>query len=154
MKQSTKRILVAGVILAGIAIVGAVAAYIAVNTTFSKVTNTIGESDFLKEKGEKIEIPVVADGAKTGESIQVDMNAETMKKIETKISVADKLAVLTLLVKALPSEEYSRIIKMAAGGITQEEFSQCYAVMKKHLSRDQKEQIKQYYAKYLPLLEK
>lgn len=153
MKKSTKRILVAGIVLMGIAIVGTIAAYIAVNTAFSKVTNTIGESDLLQNEGEKIELPVVSEGAKTGESIQVEMNAEAMQKIETEISVADKVAVLALLVKALPPEEYSRILKMAAGGVTQEEFSQCYAIMKKHLTRDQKEQIKQYYAKYLHLLE-
>lgn len=153
MKQSTKRILVAGIVLIGIAIVGMVAAYIAVNTAFSKVTHTIGESDILKDEGEKIEIPVISAGAKEGESMQVEMNAEVIQKLETEISVADKLAVLTLLVKALPSEEYSRLLKMAAGGVTQEEFSECYAIMKKHLTRDQKAQIKQYYAKYLPLLE-
>lgn len=154
MKQSTKRILIAGIVLIGIAIVGAIAAYIAVNTAFSKVTHTIGESDILKEEGAKIEIPDISEGAQAGKSIQVDMNAEAMKKIETEISVADKLAVLTLLVKALPPEEYSRMIKMAAGGVTQEEFSACYAIMKKHLTPDQKAQIKQYYAKYIPLLEK
>ena len=136
-----------------LAIVGTVAVYFAVNTVFSKVTQTISESDLMQNENQEVELPVLSEGGQTGEKIQADMNAENMKKLESKISFADKFAVLTLLASALPSEKYSELMAMTSGGVTQEEISEAYQILRENLTPEQKDQVKQYYGKYLHLLE-
>lgn len=150
MKKSTKRLLIAGVILVVLAIVGTVFVYFAVNMAFSKVTQTISESDLLTTENQEVELPVLAEG---GGKIEVDMNAENLKDLESRVSFADKFAVLSLLAGALPSEEYSHLMSMMSGGVTQEEISEAYGILRDNLTPEQKIQIKQYYGKYLHLLE-
>ena len=156
MKQSTKkRLLIAGVVLAVLVIAGIVVVNVAVNKMFSKVTQTISESDLLKDEG-SVELPVLPeenDNENAEENIKIKLDAETMKQLESKISLGDKFAVLSLLAKALPSEEYSRLLSFAAGGISREELSEALQILRENLTDDQKEQIKQYYSKYLHLLE-
>ena len=133
---------------------GVVAFNVAVNKMFSKVTQTISDSDLLKDNG-SVELPVVTEGNDAGpaENLKIKLDAETMKQLESKISVSDKFAVLSLLAKALPSEEYSRLLSFAKDGISQEELTQAMQILQENLTDENKEQIKQYYSKYLYLLE-
>ena len=150
MKKSTKkRLLIAGIVFAVLVIGGVVAFNVAVNKMFSKVTQTISDSDLLKDNG-SVELPVVTEGNDAGpaENLKIKLDAET-----TKISVSDKFAVLSLLAKALPSEEYSRLLSFAKDGISQEELTQAMQILQENLTDENKEQIKQYYSKYLYLLE-
>lgn len=155
MKKSTKkRLLIAGIVFAVLVIGGVVAFNVAVNKMFSKVTQTISDSDLLKDNG-SVELPVVTEGNDAGpaENLKIKLDAETMKQLESKISVSDKFAVLSLLAKALPSEEYSRLLSFAKDGISQEELTQAMQILQENLTDENKEQIKQYYSKYLYLLE-
>ena len=155
MKKSTKkRLLIVGIVFAVLVIGGVVAFNVAVNKMFSKVTQTISDSDLLKDNG-SVELPVVTEGNDAGpaENLKIKLDAETMKRLESKISVSDKFAVLSLLAKALPSEEYSRLLSFAKDGISQEELTQAMQILQENLTDENKEQIKQYYSKYLYLLE-
>lgn len=155
MKKSTKkRLLIAGIVFAVLVIGGVAAFNVAVNKMFSKVTQTISDSDLLKDNG-SVELPVVTEGNDAGpaENLKIKLDAETMKRLESKISVSDKFAVLSLLAKALPSEEYSRLLSFAKDGISQEELTQAMQILQENLTDENKEQIKQYYSKYLYLLE-
>lgn len=155
MKKSTKkRLLIAGIVFAVLVIGGVVAFNVAVNKMFSKVTQTISDSDLLKDNS-SVELPVVTEGNDAGpaENLKIKLDAETMKRLESKISVSDKFAVLSLLAKALPSEEYSRLLSFAKDGISQEELTQAMQILQENLTDENKEQIKQYYSKYLYLLE-
>ena len=155
MKKSTKkRLLIAGIVFAVLVIGGVVAFNVAVNKMFSKVTQTISDSDLLKDNG-SVELPVVTEGndADPAENFKIKLDAVTMKRLESKISVSDKFAVLSLLAKALPSEEYSRLLSFAKDGISQEELTQAMQILQENLTDENKEQIKQYYSKYLYLLE-
>ena len=155
MKKSTKkRLLIAGIVFAVLVIGGVVAFNVAVNKMFSKVTQTISDSDLLKDNG-SVELPVVTEGNDAGpaENLKIKLDAETMKRLESKISVSDKFAVLSLLAKARPSEEYSRLLSFAKDGISQEELTQAMQILQENLTDENKEQIKQYYSKYLYLLE-
>ena len=152
MKKSTKkRLLIAGIVFAVLVIGGVVAFNVAVNKMFSKVTQTISDSDLLKDNG-SVELPVVTEGNDAGpaENLKIKLDAETMKQLESKISVSDKFAVLSLLAKALPSEEYSRLLSFAKDGISQEELTQAMQILQENLTDENKEQ---YYSKYLYLLE-
>jgi len=153
-KSTKKRLLIAGIVFAVLVIGGVVAFNVAVNKMFSKVTQTISDSDLLKDNG-SVELPVVTEGNDAGpaENLKIKLDAETMKRLESKISVSDKFAVLSLLAKALPSEEYSRLLSFAKDGISQEELTQAMQILQENLTDENKEQIKQYYSKYLHLLE-
>lgn len=151
MKKSTKRLLTTGVILVVVAIVGTVLVYFAVNTMFSKVTQTISGTDFLQDENQEVRLPVLVEGEER--TVQVDMNAENLKKLESYIPFADKFAVLSLLGETLPAEEYSRLIAMLSDGITQEEIAEAFQILRANLTPEQKKQIKQYYSKYTYLLE-
>jgi hypothetical protein len=153
-KSTKKRLLIAGIVFAVLVIGGVVAFNVAVNKMFSKVTQTISDSDLLKDNG-SVELPVVTEGNDAGpaENFKIKLDAETMKRLESKISVSDKFAVLSLLAKALPSEEYSRLLSFAKDGISQEELTQAMQILQENLTDENKEQIKQYYSKYLYLLE-
>lgn len=155
MKKSVrKKLLIAGIVLVVLIVGGVVTFRVTVNKMFSKVTQTISESDLLQDEGD-VELPGVAaeDDGDEVEGIKIKLNADTMKKLESEISVSDKFAVLSLLAKALPPEEYSRILSFVSGGISQDEITQTMQILRENLSDDDKQQIKQYYSKYLYLLE-
>ena len=60
-KSTKKRLLIAGIVFAVLVIGGVVAFNVAVNKMFSKVTQTISDSDLLKDNG-SVELPVVTEG--------------------------------------------------------------------------------------------
>ena len=104
MKKITKKQLITGIIIAAVVLViGAVGTYVAVNFVFSKVTESVSES----VDGTAVSLPVL-DENKTivqGQSISVVLDAETVKKLEEKIPISEKLKVLTLLAKELSPED-------------------------------------------------
>ena len=154
-KAEKKPLLIIGIVLVVLAVLGTIGFHIVVNTMFSKVTESIGESNLFKNEAGKLVLPVLTEDGKHidhDETLTVELDADSLNGIESKISVQDKFAVLAILANALPKEEYEKILAYSADGISQEEFSKCYAIMKENLTDEQKEQIKQYYAKYLHLL--
>ncbi len=152
MKKSTKkRLLIAGIVLAVLIAAGIVGFHVTVNKMFSKVTQTISESDLLKDE-DAAHLPVPPENA-GADDFKVKLNADALKRLESKISVGDKFAVLSLLAKALPADEYSRLLSFVSGGISQEELSEAMQILRDNLTDGQKEEIKQYYFKYLHLLE-
>lgn len=64
-KSTKKRLLIAGIVFAVLVIGGVVAFNVAVNKMFSKVTQTISDSDLLKDNG-SVELPVVTEGNDAG----------------------------------------------------------------------------------------
>ncbi len=157
MKKTGKHtLLIVGIILVVLAVLGTIGFRALVNTLFSKVTQSIGETNILQNESGKLILPKLSeDGSRISEneSVTVELDADSLNALEEKISVQDKFQVLAILANALPREEYEKILAYSVDGISQEEFSECYAIMKKNLTDEQKEQIKQYYAKYLHLLE-
>lgn len=149
-KKTKKKLFIATIIFVTFVIVGVVGFHIAVNVLFSKVTNVITNTDILRDESGKIVLPVL-DG-KTNESITVELSAEDVKRLEERISVGDKAAVLLLLASTLPKDEYTKVMAFAEGGITQEEYEQVYEILRRNLTDDQKKQVKDYYAKYFHLL--
>lgn len=144
MENKKKKWIITAVIIVALVILGVFAFNVVVDKMFSKVTGSVFNSDLLVE-----EISGLPDGQ--GGTLKFD--AETVKELESKVSRKDKVAVLTLLAKALPPEEYSKIMGYLSDGISDEEIEKTYAIMKKHLSPDQKKEVKEYYFKYIYLLE-
>ncbi len=149
--KTKKRLLICGIILIALTGIGVISFHVVVNTVFSKVTQSIGDSDLLKnEAGEMIfQIPA-SDGSET---VDVHIDSETLTRLEEEIPVGDKYNVLMLLANALPQEEYSLLLSYITGGISKDEFDSAYSIMRKNLSKEEKAEIKAYYAKYLHLLE-
>ena len=152
-KKTKKKLLIISIILAVVIALGAVGTLIAVNTVFSKVTKTVGET--MEETGEAVDLPVLDNNNQVDKTkhISVVLDAETIKKLESKISVSDKLAVLGILAKSLSTEDYQTLLSYAVGGIDNEKFKAAYQLIRTRLGQEQKDQIKSYYAKYLHLLE-
>lgn len=151
-KTTKKRLIIAGIVLVFVVVGGVSAFHVAVNTMFSKMTQTISENDLLQEKDATSSEQTTEDDEIIG-GLPKQMDAETIKALESKVSVSDKYAALSLLAKALPKEEYSKIISFASGGVTKDEFNQAMQILKENLKEEDKEKIKQYYAKYMHLLE-
>lgn len=145
MKNNKKKWIIISVILITVIVLGILAFNIIVDKIFSKVTGSIFNTDLLIEE---------ISGLPDGEGGTIKFDPETVKDLESKVSRKDKVAVLTLLAKALPPEEYAKIMGFLEGGISDEEIEETYSIMKKHLTPEQKKQVKQYYLKYIYLLEK
>ena len=118
---------------------------------FSKVTQTIRESTLLQ-----------SENSETGELLLpgfdpnepgFTLDAESLKQMEKKVSTADKMAVLSLLARALPKQEYTKLLSFAKDGISQEELTYALQILRENLTDEDKRQIMQYYTKYLPYLE-
>ncbi len=144
MDNKKKKWIIVVVIVATLVALGILAFNIVVDKIFAKVTGSVFNSDLLIEE---------IKGLPDGEGGTVKFDAETVKELESKVSRKDKIAVLTLLAKALPPEEYSKIMGYLSDGISDEEIEETYAIMKKHLSATQKKEVKEYYFKYIYLLE-
>lgn len=153
MAKTKKKLLIISIILLVVLIVGTVGTYIAVNTVFSKVTESVGKT--MEEAGEAVELPVLDSNNAVDKTkhISVVLDAETMKKLESKVSVSDKLAVLGILAKSLSKEDYQTLLSYAVGGVDNKKFKAAYELIRTRLGQEQKDQIKSYYAKYLHLLE-
>lgn len=152
-KKTKKRLLIAGIILVVLAVIGTVVFYVGVNMAFSKVTQTITESELLKDENGSVELPVVTPAEDPKESVQVELTPDMIQQLEANISVADKFAVLMILKDALPASEYDKLLGLLTGGVSQSEVSEAYAMMRENLTQEQKDQIKGYYAKYMHLLD-
>ena len=160
MKQSTKKAILIGVVVFLVLIIGsAVMVRVTVDHMLFEVTKTISESGLLKtgndnEDGSQdgIILPGL-DPNDIGNGLMVRLDAEMVKQLENKVSTTDKLSVLSLLAKALPQKEYTRLLSFVADGVTQEELSTAIQILRDNLTAEDKRQIKQYYAKYLPYLE-
>lgn len=153
MTKNKKKLLIISIILVVALIVGTVGTYIAVNTVFSKVTETVGET--MEEAGEAVALPVLDNNNVVDKTkhISVVLDAETVKKLESKVSVSDKLAVLGILAKSLSKEDYQTLLSYAVGGVDNKKFKAAYELIRTRLGQKEKDQIKSYYAKYLHLLE-
>lgn len=149
-KKTKKKLWIIVAIFVSLMLVGVIGFHLAVNILFSKVTNVITSTDVLRDENGKIVLPVL-DG-KTGESITVELGEEDIKKLEERISVGDKAAVLLLLASTLPKDEYKEVMAFMEGGISQEEYEKAYEILRRNLTDDQKAQVKEYYAKYFHLL--
>lgn len=155
MKQSTKKSILIGVVVFLVLFIGgAVLVRVAVDRMFFKVTQTISESELLKteQAGESEVLLPGLDTNDVGNGLTIRLDAEMIKQMEKKVATADKLAVLSLLAKALPQKEYARLLSFVADGVSQEELSTAMQILRENLSTEDKRQIKQYYAKYLPYL--
>lgn len=156
MKQSTKKSILIGVVVFLVLLFGgAVMFRVAVDRMFYKVTQTISESELLKTENagnSEILLPGL-DPNDIGSGLKVKLDAEMIKQLEKKVSTADKLSVLSLLAKALPQKEYTRLLSFVADGVSQEELSTAMQILRDNLTTEDKRQIKQYYVKYLPYLE-
>lgn len=152
MKKITKKRLIIGLVIAVVVLaLVAVGVAIAVNLAFSKVSDTVGETVGTVA----VDLPVLDENKSIidGQSISVVLDAETIKKLEEKIPISEKLKVLTLLAKKLSPEDYSVLLSYAAGDVDNSKVESAYALMREKLGPEEKEIIKSYYAKYMYLLE-
>lgn len=152
MKKITKKRLITILVIAFVVLaLVAVGVYVAVNLAFSKMADTMSGSI----SGVAVELPVLDDSKSIveGQSISVVLDAETMKKLEEKIPISEKLKVLTLLAKKLSPEDYSALLSYAAGDVDDAKVEAAYALMREKLGDEEKEIIKSYYARYMYLLE-
>lgn len=153
MTKKKKKLLIIAIALASVIILGTVGTYIAVNTAFSKVTESVGKT--MEETGEAVDLPVLdnKNAVDKTKHISVVLDVKTMKKLESKVSVSDKLAVLGILAKSLSKDDYQTLLSYAVGGVDNKKFKAAYELIRTRLGQREKDQIKSYYAKYLHLLE-
>lgn len=126
-------------------------AYFVVDFAFSKVTDTVSES----MDGEEVSLPLLDENKQIieNQSVSVVLDEETIKALEAKIPISEKLEVLALLAKSLSKEDYSKLMSYAVGGVNDEKFNSAYTLMREKLGPEEKAIIKNYYAKYMYLLE-
>lgn len=151
-KKTKKRLLIALIITVSIVILALVGGYVAVNYVFSKVTDSVSEVI----DGEEVELPVLDANQQIveGESVNVVLDADTIKELESKIPISEKMEVLALLAKSLSPEDYSVLLSYAVGGVNNEKFDAAYTLLRERLGPEEKAIIKSYYAKYIHLLDK
>lgn len=151
MTKIKKRLLIALIVAFVIALLGVGGTYIAVNYIFSQVTDSVGET--LAQ--EPVELPVLNANSQVSDNqnISVVLDEKTMKELETKIPISEKLEVLTMLAKSLSPDDYSTLMSYAVGGVNNEKFDAAYSLMREKLGPEEKAKIKSYYAKYVYLLE-
>ena len=151
-KKTKKRLLIALIITVSVIALIMVGGYFAVNYMFSKVTDSV--SEVVKE--EEVELPVLDANQQIveGESVNVVLDADTIKELEAKIPISEKMEVLALLAKSLSPEDYSVLLSYAVGGVDNEKFDSAYSLLKERLGPEEKAIIKSYYAKYIHLLDK
>lgn len=151
LTKKKKRLIIVLISIAVVLLLALLGIYIATNYIFSRVTETVGET----MQGETVTLPVLDDKSQIvdDKNISVVLDEKTMKELEAKIPISEKLEVLTMLAKSLSSEDYSTLVGYAAGGVNNEKFNAAYALMREKLGPEEKQKIKSYYAKYIYLLE-
>ena len=151
LSKKKKKLLITLIIIAVVLLLALGGVYIAVNYVFSQVSETVTKTT----EGESVTLPVLDENNQVVENqnVSVILDEEAMEKIEAKIPINEKLAVLTLLAKSLSAEDYSTLISYAVGGVNEEKFNSAYALMREKLGPEEKAIIKSYYAKYAYLLE-
>ena len=123
--------------------------------------NTSVETGLPAEEGEDSptqdgkKTPDILDAAakKHNVTAKLSFTPEQVKKLNEKISRADKLAVLAIIARAIPQEAYNTLLSMTSGGITRAEISRAYSILSKNLSTEDKNAIYSYYLKYVHLLD-
>lgn len=148
MKKKLRTILI--IVLLFVVVLGT-GSYFLLDKVFTRVSETVGETI----KGEIVSMPVVDKNntVVNGKTIDVVLDEDKINQLESKVSVADKIAVLSILAKNLSKEDYKTLMSYAVGGVTNKKLSLALDLMRKKLSQEQKDQIKSYYAKYINLLE-
>lgn len=146
-----KKILTITIIVSLVLVLVLVGGYFAVDKMFSKVTETVGET----MSGETVDLPVLDDNKQIvkGENISVVLDEKTIKELEAKIPISEKLEILALLAQSLDPKDYSTLLSYATGGVNNEKFNKAYQLMRESLEPEEKEKIKGYYAKYIHLLD-
>lgn len=150
-----KKLFIVISIIVAVLILGIVGLKLAVDIAFSKVTDSVANTGVFTsdETGVPLTLPEVSDNTLTDGVHAFRMDADRMKKISDAVSFSDKMAVLSILSQALPKEEYSKVMGVLTGKITQEGVNEVYTSLKTHLSDSQKQDILRYYAKYAYLLD-
>lgn len=150
-KKTKKRLLIALIITVSVVALLLAGAYFTVNYIFSKVTDSV--SGVIS--GEAVELPILDENQQIieGESVSVVLDEATIKELESKIPINEKMEVLALLAKSLSPEDYSVLLSYAVGGVNDEKFGAAYDLLRNRLGQEEKNIIKGYYAKYLHLLE-
>lgn len=151
-KKTKKRLLIALIITVSVIALILVGGYLAVNYMFSKVTDSVSEVI----SGEEVDLPVLDANQQIveGKSVTVVLDADTIKELESKIPISEKMEVLALLAKSLSPEDYSVLLSYAVGGVNNQKFDAAYKLLKERLGPEEKAVIKSYYAKYIHLLDK
>lgn len=151
MNKKRKRLLIILIVVAIVLSLIAGGTYIAVNYIFSKVTETVGET----MNGETVDLPVLDSNQQIVDNkhVSVVLDEKTIKELEAKIPISEKLEILAMLAQSLEPEEYSKLMSYAVGGVNNEKFNAAYALMRESLEPEEKAKIKSYYIKYLYLLE-
>lgn len=118
---------------------------------FSRVSETV-EKTLEKET---VSLPVLDENNQIVENknISVVLDEETIKELEKKIPISEKLEVLSLLAKSLSKEDYKILLSYAVGGVNDKKFDSAYDLMRQRLGPEEKAIIKGYYAKYIHLLD-
>lgn len=151
-KKTKKRLLIALIITVSVIALVLAGGYFAVNYIFSKVTDSVSEVI----KNEEVELPVLDANHQIieGKSVEVVLDETTIKELESKIPISEKMEVLALLAKSLSPKDYSVLLSYAVGGVDNEKFDAAYKLLKERLGPEEKAIIKSYYAKYIHLLDK
>ena len=146
-----KKILAIVIVLSLVLVLVLVGGYFLVDRMFSKVTQTVGET----MSGETVDLPVLDDNKQIieGQNISVVLDEKTIKELETKIPISEKLEILSLLAQSLDPKDYSKLLSYATGGVNNEKFNKAYQLMRESLDPEEKEKIKSYYMKYVYLLD-
>ena len=150
-KKTKKRLLTALIITVSVIALLLAGAYVAVNFVFSRVTDSV--SGVIE--GEAVDLPVLDENQQIveGKSVTVVLDEATIKELESKIPISEKMEVLALLAKSLSPEDYSVLLSYATSGVNDEKFDAAYSLLRERLGQEEKNIIKGYYAKYLYLLE-
>ncbi|MBO5733305.1 MAG: hypothetical protein J6R66_00250 [Clostridia bacterium] len=149
-KKTKKRLLIALIIFLVVVVLLVIGAFVAINYMFSKVTDSVAET----MSGEVVSMPVVDENNTVvpGKTVEIVLDADKIKQLESKISVSDKLAVLGLLAQNLSADDYSTLLSYATG-VDNSKVEAAFQLMREKLTPEVKEEIKSYYAKYIHLLE-
>jgi ABC-type Na+ efflux pump permease subunit len=150
-KKTKKRLLIILIITASIIVLVLAGSYLAVNYIFSKVTDSVS----VVISGEEVNLPVLDANQQVveGESVNVVLDENAIKELESKVPISEKMEVLALLAKTLSPEDYSVLLSYAVGGVNNEKFDAAYKLLKERLGPEEKAIIKGYYTKYIHLLE-
>lgn len=106
-----------------------------------------------EQNGEKAPDILDAAAKKHNVTVKLSFTPEQVRKLNDKISRADKLAVLAIIARSIPQDTYNTLLSMTNGGITRAEISRAYSILSKNLSTEDKSAIYSYYSKYVYLLD-
>lgn len=85
-------------------------------------------------------------------SSKLEVSGEKLKELEKKVSFSDKISVMAILSRNLSASDYTELVQMANGGVTQGEIERAKDILREKLNVDAKVEILNYYNKYVHLL--